>query len=175
TDSDGVSHAFLYDGNSFFDIGTSPGSVIGPCAWQITNSGLILADVWNPSDSFLNRLIDGPATNEAGVGTGSPNTGRYQGVGIYSFHRTESLVFDSGDFEWSRRMYVMGINNQNIVVGFKSSSAAGLSSLSNVAYVTDGSTIKDLNTLLQPESGWVLHAATAINDAGQIVGWGEHN
>ena len=33
----------------------------------------------------------------------------------------------------------------------------------------------DLNTRLPAGSGWVLEAATAINDAGEIVGWGRHN
>ena len=30
----------------------------------------------------------------------------------------------------------------------------------------------DLNTLIDPLSGWELSAATAINDAGQITGYG---
>jgi len=35
--------------------------------------------------------------------------------------------------------------------------------------------MQDLNDLLSPNSGWVLHVALGINDFGQIVGWGEHN
>ena len=31
----------------------------------------------------------------------------------------------------------------------------------------------DLNTLIPPDSGWVLYEATGINDAGQIVGSGD--
>ena len=30
----------------------------------------------------------------------------------------------------------------------------------------------DLNSLIDPHSGWTLETATAINDQGQIVGWG---
>ena len=33
----------------------------------------------------------------------------------------------------------------------------------------------DLNSRLPAGSGWVLEAATAINDSGEIVGWGRHN
>ena len=30
----------------------------------------------------------------------------------------------------------------------------------------------DLNSLIAPSSGWTLNSATAINDKGQIVGYG---
>ncbi len=33
----------------------------------------------------------------------------------------------------------------------------------------------DLNTLIDPSTGWVLKSATAINNRGQIVGWGTLN
>ncbi|HEY3701676.1 MAG TPA: hypothetical protein VGL32_05420, partial [Acidimicrobiales bacterium] len=33
----------------------------------------------------------------------------------------------------------------------------------------------DLNSLIPAGSGWVLDQARAINDAGQIVGWGTIN
>ena len=36
--------------------------------------------------------------------------------------------------------------------------------------------MKDLNTLLNPSgTGWVLNAASGINDSGQITGYGVHN
>jgi hypothetical protein len=38
---------------------------------------------------------------------------------------------------------------------------------------TSGLGLTDLNSLLDPDSGWVLKTATAINDRGEIVGWGE--
>ena len=31
----------------------------------------------------------------------------------------------------------------------------------------------DLNSLISPSSGWTLELASAINDKGQIVGYGE--
>jgi uncharacterized membrane protein len=33
----------------------------------------------------------------------------------------------------------------------------------------------DLNDLIAPHPSWILQAATAINEAGDIVGWAEHN
>jgi probable HAF family extracellular repeat protein len=43
------------------------------------------------------------------------------------------------------------------------------------AFLFANGTMIDLNTLLPPGSGWVLHRATGINSAGQIVGTGIHN
>jgi probable HAF family extracellular repeat protein len=42
-----------------------------------------------------------------------------------------------------------------------------------VAFVYIGSTIYDLNGLIDPASGWLLREAHDINNLGQIVGWGE--
>jgi hypothetical protein len=43
----------------------------------------------------------------------------------------------------------------------------------NVAVIWAGGSIVDLNSVLPVDSGWVLDAAFAINDQGQIVGQGE--
>jgi probable HAF family extracellular repeat protein len=61
-----------------------------------------------------------------------------------------------------------GINDNGIVVG---QSAAPGGSRAFVWMNVGG--IKDLNNLLDSSAaGWTLHAATAINNAGQIVGYG---
>ena len=41
------------------------------------------------------------------------------------------------------------------------------------AFLYERGTMTDLNSRLPAGSGWVLEAATAINDSGEIVGWGE--
>jgi probable HAF family extracellular repeat protein len=43
------------------------------------------------------------------------------------------------------------------------------------AFVWQNGVMSDLNTRVPPGSGWVLHDARAINDSGQIVGWGRFN
>jgi len=43
------------------------------------------------------------------------------------------------------------------------------------AFFSAGGPMQDLNTLLPADSGWVLEKATAINDGGEIVGYGIHN
>jgi probable HAF family extracellular repeat protein len=63
------------------------------------------------------------------------------------------------------------INNHRQIVGY-----ALDGSLEPRAFLSEaGGPIVDLNTLLPPDSGWVLLSANAINDAGQIVGEGMLN
>jgi len=63
-----------------------------------------------------------------------------------------------GDYNFS---YAYGINDSGQVVG-----TAGF------AFIYSDGAMKNLNTLVDPGSGWNLLQATAINDNGQIVGNG---
>ncbi|MBK7472881.1 MAG: DUF3466 family protein, partial [Betaproteobacteria bacterium] len=65
--------------------------------------------------------------------------------------------------------YAYGINNSGQVVG-EADTASGAR-----AFVWQNGVMKDLNDLIDPNSGWVLTRATAINNAGHIVGYGGHN
>ncbi len=66
---------------------------------------------------------------------------------------------DLGNFE------ALGINDAGQVVG----DSAGH------AFLYHDGTLTDLNTLLPPDSGWTLRQARAINDAAQVVGYGDIN
>jgi probable HAF family extracellular repeat protein len=58
-----------------------------------------------------------------------------------------------------------GINDSGEVVG-------ALSGGINHAFLYRGGTMFDLNNLIDPSSVWTIEAANAINDSGQIVGFG---
>ena len=64
--------------------------------------------------------------------------------------------------------YGSAINNNGTVVG--------LSTIRNGSYrafiSTNGGKMQDLNTMIPTGTGWVLEEGTAINDAGQIAGYG---
>lgn len=60
------------------------------------------------------------------------------------------------------------VNNHGQIVGW-SLNAGG----ERRAFLYTNGVMVDLNTLLEPESGWVLLSANAINDAGQIAGEGQ--
>ena len=62
-----------------------------------------------------------------------------------------------------------GINASGQVVGSKGQFAT------RALLYTDAAGLQDLNTLIDPSLGWVLLAASDINDAGQIVGYAFNN
>jgi probable HAF family extracellular repeat protein len=60
------------------------------------------------------------------------------------------------------------INDSSQIVGYFN--AGG-----NWACIWYNGSAFDLNTLIDPNSGWLLHNAYDINNKGEIVGWGFHN
>jgi probable HAF family extracellular repeat protein len=65
--------------------------------------------------------------------------------------------------------WVRGINNRQQVVGFSDTVD------SSHAFLYADGRMFDLNSLLPANSGWSLVSAQAINDIGQIVGYGNVN
>ena len=68
--------------------------------------------------------------------------------------------------------FAFGINSSGLIVG---QVETGVGVGSYVAAVWQGGSLIDLNTLLPANSGWVLESAQAVNDAGQIAGYGTYN
>ncbi len=71
---------------------------------------------------------------------------------------------DLGTLDGYTDSYASDINNNGQIVGYASSAFRAL--------LWENGTVTDLNTLISPNSGWILGAATAINNQGQIVGEG---
>jgi len=63
------------------------------------------------------------------------------------------------------------ISNNGVVVG----TSALINGTDHAFRWTQASGLIDLNTLLKPNSGWVLVDAYGVNDNGQITGYGLHN
>jgi probable HAF family extracellular repeat protein len=59
------------------------------------------------------------------------------------------------------------INDSGEIVGTASNAYNNFS-----AFVYSNGVLTDLNTLISPNSGWILTDATAINDQGDIAGYG---
>ncbi len=66
--------------------------------------------------------------------------------------------------------FTFGINEANQIVGGYSVPAGQDCCTSALLY--ENGTLYNLNDLIQADSGWTLQAATAINDLGQIAGYG---
>jgi len=83
----------------------------------------------------------------------------------------------AGCWTWVRcpgklRVVGRGINQSGQVVGGASTPG---DYINYRAFLYSDGIMKDLNDLIQPNSGWSLFAAYAINDRGQITGYGSIN
>lgn len=69
--------------------------------------------------------------------------------------------------------YANDINNSGQIVGYSGIDALGVDS--GAAFIWENGVMSDLNSLVVNGSGWKLTTAEAINEKGQIVGYGQFN
>jgi probable HAF family extracellular repeat protein len=183
-------HACYWDGAILRDIGTLEGqSSFGAAInnnGQMTGRAYVFtpgtssfqnhAFVWNGSTmqdlGTLGRLSSyGTAINDSGQiagyvsGSLTPGQGSAQAF-LWTGLTMRNIAGPLGCFS-----YANGINNRAQVVG---TASVGCSTVAAYhAFLWDGSTIFDLNDQLVDMAGWTeLTSAQAINDRGQITGYG---
>ena len=111
------------------------------------------------------------AINDAGQVVGYSDKGLLDGA---AFLWQDGAMTDLGTLGgwWAQ---ANGINDDGVIVG---TSHTGLTDEAGDpivhAFIYDDGAMSDLNDVLAEGCGWELLAATGINDAGQIVGWGTH-
>jgi probable HAF family extracellular repeat protein len=112
------------------------------------------------------------AINDAGAIAGSSDGGNF-GSHAVIFQQNGGGITDLGvptDFTSSS---ANALNNKGVVVGV--ASAGSYRGISH-AFVAQNGSSTDLNRLIPGNSGpWVLHTATGVNDAGEIVGTATFN
>lgn len=91
----------------------------------------------------------------------------YGDVHAYVFNFSQRKFIDLGALCEGTSSGAVGINSGGLIVG-ASETAGG----QRHAFLYKDGNMFDLNALIPPNSGWVLTEATAVNDAGQIVGHG---
>lgn len=193
-----VLRAFRFtDGVGMQDLGTLGRA---SAAYGINNSGDVVGysetpttpsnENWNPGHAFLytdrkgmedlNNLIDpslgfelrrASAINNRGQIVGF---GEHTGIGLHAFLYSRAVVQDLGTFPGGGISYAIGLNNRGDVVGAAYLDASGIGNFRAMLY-TNHWGMQNLNNLIDPSLGWVLREATAINERGQIAGWGELN
>jgi probable HAF family extracellular repeat protein len=139
-------HAFLYDG-AMHDLGTLGGT--DSYGHDINNSGQVTGVSHHTTGSFESRaFLWTPTTPNSASG---------------AMHDLGTLGGESS--------IAYGINDNGQVTG--------MSDIANAAQhaflYTSGIGMVDLNSLINPLSGWELVQGLAINDAAQIAGWGRLN
>ena len=88
---------------------------------------------------------------------------------IHAFLWENGVMTDLGSLPGLPTSQADGINNQGQVVGFSNGPSGDASA---VAVLWQNGTMTDLNTLVPADSLLFLMEAVAINDRGQIAGWG---
>lgn len=91
----------------------------------------------------------------------NPKTSKYEAV-MWDNGNTTFLGALNGGYSTA-----YDINNSGVIVGHSK-----LINATPEAFVSDENGIRNLNSLIPPNSGWTLEHAAKINDAGEIVGFG---
>lgn len=176
--SAGAIHAFVYNSGPLQDLGQlggKSGSANGLNAWgHIAGEAEALDGVSRAILYSAGQIQDlgtlggkesvATAINAAGLVVGIADTGR----AIHGFLYSRGVMQDLGTLG-GHNSFAAAVNADGHVVG-TAHNAGGTPH----AFLYNGAMI-NLNSLLPADSGWELLAATGINDAGRIVGFGIHD
>src|SRR5262249_47707804 len=105
--------------------------------------------------------------NDAGQVAGSATT---SGTTHATLYTDGAGLRDLGAFPGATYSMARGINNLSHVVG-----DGGIPHTSIHALLYRDGAMTDLNTLISPQSGWLLISVVDINDSGLIIGTGTFN
>jgi RHS repeat-associated protein len=93
-------------------------------------------------------------------------------VHAYRLNLSTNVIDDLGG-GWEGETYGLGTNNEGDVVGWGYLDAA---MTRQAAFIyTDQIGFKNLGDVIDPTLGWDVRVASAINDKGDVVGWGYRN
>ena len=178
-----VASAFYYDGAALHNL-----DKLVPANWRITGARAIndarqicgLAFHGNSGTAYL-YTVGGAIVDLGAIAPGGfaepfaiNASGQVAGGNVngHAFVYNGSVVTDLGALPNHTLSEARGINAAGIVVGYSIASAF---STRPQAVIWKPTGIENLNDLIDPALGWSLQAATGINDAGQICGYGDHS
>ena len=176
-DGSGNSRPFLYRNGQTTNLGVAPGA-FGGWAIDINDAGTIVG-IATGGTNYPVMYKDGAWTslapefqhggwtfgiNEAGEVAGRVNVIANNDFITRAFRYRDGALTLLGDP--LANSTPGDINNHGVIVG-----AYGPEN-NRRAFVEHAGRFVDLNTLLEPGSGWVLRHAEGISDAGHIVGYG---
>lgn len=188
-DADADTHAFLYDNGRMTDIGKLPGAALG-MARGINAAGHVVGvsvdDSGCAGGAFLYRDggmtdigLPGPDSYTAanaindrdqivGAAASSPTCGSDPGTTAFIHDATGLHLLGVARAGIDNVSVAKAINNHGVIVGWSTRDWEP-----GVAFVSDGGTPVDLNTLVDASgAGWVLNRASGIDDKGAITGVG---
>jgi probable HAF family extracellular repeat protein len=142
----GPDRAFLHDGSSMLDLGAAP-----PSGWSRAN-----------------------ALNDADDVVGASGPGQFDPYRATLFKAGQVIDLGTLGGAYSE---ALAINRQGHIVGWSTGSGSHGPGRTTKAFLYRDGQMISLNQRLDPVTGagWLLRAATDINDRGEIVGWGHHD
>jgi probable HAF family extracellular repeat protein len=179
----GIPQGFLYDG-TWHPLGTLGGSASHVHA--INNAGRIVGDAYVAGNYQRAALYDGAwhelgtlgGLRSAAVGISANGlvTGESQirgsAIGVEHAFLYDGTMHDLGTLGGTSFSVGNAVNSSGVVTGSSDIDSTGKAH----AFLYSAATgMLDLNSLINPSSGWVLGAGNGINDAGQITGAGTKN
>jgi probable HAF family extracellular repeat protein len=183
----GALHAFLQDAvHGMQDLGTLPGDNISE-ARGINSSGQVVGyseSAGGGLHAFLQDAVHGmqdlgtlpgdSASQALGINDSGQVVGYSQRVFLHAF-LWDAVRGMQNLGTLGRGAFATGLNSNGQVVGVAEVFDQSFGDYVDDAFVWQNGTMSDLNDLIPRGSGWNLASATAINNAGQIVGEGAHN
>jgi probable HAF family extracellular repeat protein len=138
-------HAFIWQNGTMTDIGVLPGYTTGSEAQGVNSLGAV-------------------------VGGSFGLFGVHQTVIYHGFLYSNGTLTDLGNLgQGGNYSYAFDINDLGQAVGTANTT---FGDSPHHAFLWQSGTMTDLNSLIPSGTGWVLSEADAINNNGQIVGWG---
>ena len=191
TGASGTGNAFLYSNGTMTNIGTLPspynrastaygindsGQVVGYCYGNGSSLNIYGGDTThaylysNGTMTDLNTLVPAPYNDSSGA-LHINNSGQVVGSASDFSGNSHAFLYSNGTMTdlgtlGGTSSGAAGINLLGQVVGYAQDSSGD-----NQAFLYSNGAMSDLNTLV-PGSGWEMESANAINDSGQIAGWG---
>jgi probable HAF family extracellular repeat protein len=186
-------HAFLYSSGSLQDLGTI-GTSTNPCYGRgINNNGDITGYGYTNTGAGPHAFLHtgpgplSPADDLGVIGSGTASYGlainvNRQVAGYAPTNGTSNnhaILYSGGTMQdlgtlGGTNAFAYGINDSGAVVGYSLLS----DNTTYHAFVSNsGGAMLDLNSVIPAavQANWILTGTFAINDSGQIAGWGKYN
>ncbi|MBL0063246.1 MAG: hypothetical protein IPP40_17635 [bacterium] len=150
--------------------------VTGGYAYDVSNLGQVVG--LTSGGGYTWTVAGGLNLLAAPVGWGSTRAGGISKDGNWV---SGSVLSASGNLiqfaRWSIAtgwQWFSGVNNSGMASINRSGDCVGSGSGLTGYFYTDSLGLRDVNTFINPASGWVVNTVSDINDAGQIVGSGQN-
>ncbi len=171
--------AFLYSGGAGVDLGTlgggfayagginNKGDVVGVSSLDDVSPFLSHAFIYSNGSMTDLGTFGGSYSSAADINDAGQIVGHAWGNGVeHAFLYQNGSMADIGSLGGGRS-WATAINESGLVVGYSEQATAD-----NAAFLYADGVMTDLNSLIDPASGWHLYAATGINDSAQIIAYG---